>query len=223
MNIREIFNYQTPQQKRYATSFKRSTATMIDIWVVLFLRMIAMQIMATLWLNNAILEFMAEFNQRFGTETVKNTPEHINFVIHHRVFVYGIIFYTIVILIGAIYHALLNSSEWKGTLGKRIMKIIMVKEDESQISFKTGLAHYFLSVLPFAFVIYLVSYQVRHEVNFFKALTASEGNVFFGIIFVIWVQAHLFTKKRTTAYDLICKTVFINGRTASKFPWKKKS
>ena len=103
------------------------------------------------------------------------------------------------------------------------MKIIMVKDDESAISFKTGLAHYFLSVLPFAFVIYLVSYQVRHEVNFFKALTASEGNVFFGIIFVIWVQAHLFTKKRTTAYDLICKTVFINGRTSSTFPWKKKS
>jgi uncharacterized RDD family membrane protein YckC len=210
------------EEQKYASSFRRSAAATIDIWLVLFLRIAFMQTIGNLWLNSEILKFVQEFNEKFGTESIKNTPEHIDFVVHHRIFFYGLIFYAIVILVGTLYHALLNSSAWQATIGKRLMKIIVVKEpDESRISFQRSTAHYFLSVLPFAFIFYLMAYQIQHNLNFIQTITASELNVFFGIMFVLWLQIHVFTKKKTTAYDMICSTVFLNGRTACKFPWSK--
>jgi uncharacterized RDD family membrane protein YckC len=220
MNIKELLN-KKPEEKKYASSFRRSTASMFDLWIVLFLRVIVMQVLGIVWLNAAITNFVQEFYERFGTEVVKNTPEHIDFIVHNRIFLYGIIFYSIVILVGTFYHAYFNSSSWQGTVGKRLMKIMIAKEDGSKISFKAGFAHYFLSVLPFVFIIYLLSYQLRNHLNFYQALTASELNVFLGIVFVIWVQIHLFTKKKTTAYDMICQTFLINGKAVAKFPWTK--
>jgi uncharacterized RDD family membrane protein YckC len=220
MSIKNFLK-KTAEYQKYASSFRRSTAATIDIWLVLFLRIIIMQFLAVIWLNPAIARFLQEFKDHFGTETIKNTPEHVDFIIHNRIFFYGLIFYSIVILIGALYHGFCNSSAWQATIGKRLMKIKIVKEDESQITFARGLAHYFLSVLPFAFILYLMSYQIRNNLNFFQTVTASETNVFLGIMFVIWVQIHLFTKKKTTAYDMICDTVLINGKTAAKFPWSK--
>ncbi len=223
MNIEKFLKQsfiKVSEEEKYASSFRRSSAAMIDMWIVLFLRIIVMQVLGRLWINQEIINFMEEFSQRFGTETPKNVPEHIDFIIHHRIFVYALIFYAIVILVGTFYHAYLNSSNWQATIGKRLMKIVIVKENDVKISFKLGFAHYFLSILPFAFILYLLSYQVQNHLNFYQAITASELNVFLGLAFIIWVQIHLFTKKKTTAYDMICKTVLINGKTDKKFPWK---
>jgi len=223
MNIKNFFKKKEQEKEIYVTSFRRSFAASIDMWLVLFLRVLVMQTLGSLWFNAAIINFMAEFNEHFGTETIKNTREHIDFIIHNRIFFYSLLFYAIVIFVGALYHSYLNSSVWRGTIGKRVMKIIMEKEDGEKISFSTGLWHYFLSILPFAFIIYLVSYQVRNKLSFFQAVTSSEFNVFLGIAFLMWTQIHLFTKRKTTAYDLICKTIFINGRTAAKWPWSQKN
>jgi len=211
------------EEIKYASSFRRSSAITIDIWIVMFLRVIVMQVLGALWLNNEVINFTKDLNEKFGTETVKNVPEHLDFVIHHRIFLCSLIFYSIVIFIGAIYHAYLNSSAWQGTIGKRLTKIMIVKNDSSRISFGCGMRHYFLSILPFAFIIYLISYQLRNKLTFLQAITASELHVFFGIMFIIWVQIHLFTKKKVTAYDMICKTVFIIGKTTAKWPWTKQS
>jgi uncharacterized RDD family membrane protein YckC len=224
MSIKNFFKKTSEKNSEieiYASSFRRGTAAGIDIWLVLFLRVAIMQFLGAVWMNKAITNFMLEFIEHFGTETIKNTPTHIEFIIHHRIFFYALTFYAITILVGALYHALLNSSAWQGTVGKRLMKIAIVKEDDSKITFNRALAHYFLSVLPFAFIIYLMSYQLRHNLNFFQTVTSSEINVFLGISFIIWVQIHLFTKDKTTAYDMICKTVLINKRTSAKFPWSK--
>lgn len=219
MSIKKIFDQ---QQKPYASSFSRGTAAMIDMWLVLLLRIVAMQFLGLIWFNKLINDFMTEFQNHFGTETIKNTQSHIDFVVHHRVFLYSLIFYAIVILLGALYHALLNSSSWQATIGKRLMGIMIIaKEGEQRISFNRGLSHYFLSILPFAFIFYLLAYQMRHKLNFFQTVTASETNVFLGIIFVFWAQIHLFTKDKTTAFDFICRTVLVNGKSAAKWPWSK--
>jgi uncharacterized RDD family membrane protein YckC len=211
------------KDEKYAGSFKRSGAATIDMWIVLFLRVLVMQFLGAIWLNPAIIKFMEEFKEHFGTETIKNTREHIDFVINSRVFIYGLIFYSIVILVGALYHAFLNSSAWKGTIGKRLMKITIVEESGEKISFYKGLAHYFLSVLPFVYILYLISFQVRSGLDFYQTIMSSEINVFLGILFLLWVQIHLFTKKKTTAYDLICRTVLVKEKTAVKWPWSKTS
>ncbi len=213
----------SPEDEKYASSFRRSVAAGIDIWIVLFMRIATMQILGILWINRAVMEFMGEFKDQFGTESIKNTPEHIDFIIHHRIFIYALTFYAIIILVGAIYHAYLNSSSWEGTIGKRLMNMKIIKENNLKISFKRGLMHYFLSVLPFAFLIYLLSFQIRNDLTFYNALIASEFNIFLGIIFVFWVQIHLFTKRKTTAYDLICNTILVNGKTDAKWPWTKNS
>ena len=200
---------------------RRGMSATIDVWIVLFIRIITMQIMGDLWLNQALINFLQEFNQKFGTETVKDTPEHLQFIIHHSIFIQAIIFYFITIMVGALYHAYLNSSMWEGTIGKRLMKIKITKENDMKITFKRGLLHYFLSLMPFVFLIYLLSFQIRNDFTFYQALISSEINIFLGILFVMWVQIHVFTKKRTTAYDMICNTNMVKGKTDYKWPWSK--
>ena len=210
-----------PEDEKYVGAMRRGLAVTIDVWIVLVLRIIFMEFLGRVWMNQQLINFFQEFQEKFGTETIKDVPEHIDFIIHHPIFIQSLIFYFLVVMIGAIYHAYLNSSNWNGTIGKRIMKIMIITENSLKISFKRGILHYFLSVLPFAYLIYLTSYQVRHDVGFYQALTASDLNVLLGLIFVLWVQIHLFTKKRTTAYDLICHTVIVNGKTPYKWPWSK--
>lgn len=205
---------------KFVSAFKRSSAVSIDITIVLLIRIIVAQILGSLWLNNQIADFFKEFHDHFGTEFIHNNPDHIAFISHHKIFHSMIIFYAILLLIGAVYHAYLNSSKWQATIGKRLLKIMVAKEDGSRISFLQGFAHYFLSLLPVIFIIYLVSFTEMNHVNFFSAITANIINIFFSALTVLWVQVQIFTKKRTTLYDLICKLMFIEGKTVFKFPWK---
>lgn len=203
----------------YSGSTRRGFAAMIDAAIVLFIRVFTAQILGIIFVNNAIKEFLTEFQNKFGTEFIKNSPEHIHFVLHHRIFIIGLFFYASVIFVGALYHALLNSSYWQATIGKRLLGIAIEKYDGSKISFGTGLIHYFLSVLPFVFITYLIAFQLSNKLTFYQAATASSLNLFLGVLFIAWTQIHSLTKKKTTAYDLICKTLLVNKRTAAKLPW----
>ena len=51
---------------------------------------------------------------------------------------------------------------------------------------------------------------MKNDLEIYQAITGSIENIIFGIIFMLWLQIHLFTKNKTTAYDLICNTIFIN-------------
>lgn len=206
---------------KYASSPKRAAAAAIDVWIVLFLRVILAQIVALLYINQRMFEFITEFKNEFGTDTPKNTPEHINFIIHHPFFYEMLVFYAFIIMIGTVYHAYLNSSAWQGTVGKRLLKIMMVTKTEQPLTFNRGLLHYFLSIMPFVFLFYLLTYQLRYELNLFQAITASDFNIILSVVFVLWVQIHIFTKNKVTIYDMIANTLVINGRTSAKWPWNK--
>jgi len=205
---------------KFVSAHKRSAAASIDITIVAIIRIFAAQLIGALWINKMIADFLLEFRDHFGTEVIKSDPSHIEFITHHKIFHSMIIFYFIIVMIGAVYHSYLNSSMWQGTIGKRIMKIMIISDEGKKISFLNGLAHYFLSLLPFVFIIYLAAYQNIHQITFFAAILDSKVNIFFSALTAIWVQAHIFTKKKTTIYDLICRTIFIEGKTQVKFPWK---
>lgn len=219
MNISRFLYKQ--KDNKYATPFRRGFAAVIDVWITMFLRAVFAQIVAFLFMNQALYDFKNDFMAEFSTSIPKYIPQHLDFFFHHRFFYYLLVFYSSIILIGAIYHAYLNSSAWNGTVGKRLMKIIITTENELPITFNRALFHYFLSTLPFVFMFYLVAYQVKNNLTFYQAIIASDFNIIFGILFVFWVQIHLFTKRKTTAYDLIANTVVINGKTAAKWPWHK--
>jgi uncharacterized RDD family membrane protein YckC len=222
MNISQLL-FDTDKNKKYASTFRRSAAGIIDIWITLILRAVFAQIAGLLLLNQALYNFFEDFKNEFGTSVPKNTPEHIDFIVHHSLFFYMLIFYAVIIMIGAIYHSYLNSSAWNGTIGKRLTGIVINTKSELPITFGRAIFHYFLSVLPFFFIFYLIVYQVQNEVGLYKAIIASDFHIFFGIIFVLWSQINIFTKKKDTIYDMIANTVVISGKTAAKWPWSKQS
>jgi uncharacterized RDD family membrane protein YckC len=222
MNIKDFIKNLDKEEHDviYANAFKRSFASAIDAVLVLILRAITIQIIAMLYLEKVWNGFFNDLYEKFGTKELKRTPEHLDFLKHHQIFLITIISIILVILVGALYHAALNSSFWQATIGKRIANIIIVEEkNHSKINISTALWHYFLSLFPFVFVIYIINYQLNHNLDFFKVVTANNYHLFFGFLFILWLNIHLVTKKKTTAYDLICKTVLINGKTKAKFPW----
>jgi uncharacterized RDD family membrane protein YckC len=213
--------FKKDQNSKYTSTSKRSFAASIDVIIVLILRVIAMQFMGLLWINQKLVDFMQEFSTTFGTMEVKNTPEHLNFVFSHSIFWNVLFFYFITLMVGAFYHAYLNSSNWQATIGKRLNNIMITNANEGKISFKRALLHYFLAIMPFIYLTYIMAYQVRHQISVSQALMGSEINIVLGIIFVLWIQIQAFTPRKTTAYDLICNTVLINGKTNFKLPWNK--
>ena len=208
-------------EAEYVSSFKRSTAVSIDMVIVMFFRIIIAQILGMLWLNKVIEKFVTEFNEHFGTEMIKNNPEHIEFIINHPAFYQMLAFYFLILSIGLFYHSYLNSSAWEATIGKRLMNIRMTKDNHLKIGFGLGIAHYILSVLPIIFIIYLLTFMVNGHLTLFQAITYSPLNIFLGFASIFWIQIHAFTKRKTTIYDLICKIVFIHGKTTAKLPWSK--
>lgn len=225
MNISQILknNNSSNNNTTYIGPFKRGFASLIDVILVLLLRSFTAQILGLLYINNAWIDFNTRFSEHFGTDIVKNTKEHAEFIVNDKIFMIMLSFMAFIIIIGALYYAILNSSAWQTTIGNRVMNIIMTKENGSKITFGLALWHYILSILPFVFIVYLVSYQQAHQITFFQAVTASYFNLLFGVLFVAWVQIQAITKKKTTAYDMICQTLLVKGKTAAKFPWSKVS
>ena len=223
MSIKDFLNNEnnSVEKSKHPNPFKRGLSGGIDMIIVLMIRVMTIETLSYFWYHNQMIKFSQEFADKFGTQIAKRTPEHISYILHHSFFTSTLIFISLTILSGLAYYAYFNSSAWQATIGKRIMKIQMVRIDEKLINFQLATYHYILSILPFAYVLYLIVYVQRHQVTFFEAVTSSRINLFLGIIFLVWTQIQLFTRKKVTAYDLICKTLLINTRTSFKYPWSK--
>jgi uncharacterized RDD family membrane protein YckC len=213
--------FKNQKNEKYTSSYRRVTAASIDIWIVLFLRVFFMQIMAIAWLNAQLAKFLADFEAEFGTSEIKAVPTHIDFIANHSFLWQTVLFYSIIILVGAFYHAYLNSSAWMATIGKRLMKIQIVKKNEMAISLKRGILHYFLSLAPFIYLSYILVIKMQSGAPIGNIIMGSPINLILGIFFVFWVQVQAFSSNKTTIYDLICNTVLINGKTQAKYPWSK--
>ena len=206
---------------KYVGAFKRTTAVSIDMVIVMFFRIVIAQFLGALWINKTIENFLIEFNEHFGTDIIKNDPAHLEFIAAHPAFHQLLLLYFIIILVGPLYHAYLNSSAWQGTIGKRLMDIKIVKDDYTKINFGRGIAHYILSILPIIFITYLFALMVNNHLTLFSAVAYTPLTLFLGLSSILWIQIHSFTARKTTAYDLICKVVFIHGKTTAKLPWSK--
>jgi uncharacterized RDD family membrane protein YckC len=206
---------------QYVSSSKRTSAIMIDVFIIAILRIFTAQILGMLWVNNALEKLVKDFNEHFGTEIIKNNPEHLEFIVNHPSFVQILILYFIILMVGLLYHSLLNASAWQATIGKRLMNARIVQDDYKKISGLTAVSHYILSVLPILYMIYIFGLMINNHLTLFHAITYSEINIFLGFLAILWIQIHSFTKRKTTVYDLVCKVVYIEGRTSAKYPWSK--
>ena len=191
--------------------FRRGFATMIDVFISGFIRVLSAQILWNIWLKGEIENFYIDFENKFNTNIIGGDLTHINFMIHPQVTKSAIIFALLIFLVGALYHAFLDSSPWRTTIGKRLMKIIVLTEDGKRLSFLRALIRYCLSVVPWIFMIHIVIYTGYNKLSLYNALTQNHANLFFGIITMIWIQIPIVTKKKITTHDLLCETVLQQG------------
>jgi uncharacterized RDD family membrane protein YckC len=220
-----LFNFSVKNedvtQQVYATSTRRSLAVAIDCIIVLFLRAFFLQIINNIFFQKLIYKFLNDFEANFGTREPKGTPEHVQFVMHHSIFIYTIILIFLTILIGAIYHAYFNSSSWQATIGKRIAKVITTNNNSEKISFINGIYHYFLTLIPIIFIIIAFIYSQKNGFTIFEAFAKNHTLTIFGLLVLIATHTGPFNKKKINFFDYLMKFEFHCGRTESKMPWTK--
>ncbi len=195
---------------KYAGSFRRSTAAAIDMFIANFIRMIFFTILGELWIKQQLIEFWVDFRAKFDSNVIGNDPEKIRFLVESSLFKNVLLFCFIVFISGALYYILLNQSKWRATIGKKLMKIVIISNNGKKLAFLESLSHYFLSIVPWFFVFYIFSYQMIHRIDLYNAIMGNMFNLIFGLITLAWLQIHLVTKKKTTAPDLICKTIVVS-------------
>ena len=205
----------------YATSTQRLVSSSIDIFIVFLLRFFFMALLGELWLKNIIIQFEEDFTAKFSTPFLQQNADHVGFFRNHELFSSLIIFYLIIVAVGAFYYAYLHSSTWQATIGKRVINIKAIKLNGMTIGFKRALLYYFLSIMPFIYAMYIMAYVAAYNISLINAVTHSFTNIILTIIFVAWLQAQYFTKNKSTIYDIICRVIVAEGKIDKKYPWYK--
>ncbi|MFM7558308.1 MAG: RDD family protein [Alphaproteobacteria bacterium] len=205
---------------QYATPFKRSLSSSIDILIVMFIRGILLQLIGNFFFINTVQNFYSDFELKFGTKTPKGTPEHMEFIYSHPVFLQGIGILVFIILIGAVYYALFYSSKWQASIGKRIFNIKIVdKNNHRKVKFFDGFCYYFLTIIPYFFILILFIYISKNNISIYQVFTEIWGFTFFGIAILFAVNMSSFNKKKINFFDYLMDFEFHIGKTKSKYPW----
>ncbi|MCE3255649.1 MAG: hypothetical protein K0R25_1143 [Rickettsiaceae bacterium] len=195
---------------QYAGSFKRGFANSIDVLIANLIRVVAVMLLGNLWLGEQIRKFKEDFETKFESDFIGKDPERINFLVQHSVFKSILIFCLLVFASGAVYYILLNASKYRGTIGKKLMKIMIVKNDGEKLTIFESFWHYLLSLIPWIFVAYILAYQMVHSVSIYQAITENMFNLVLGVIALFWLQTNIITKKKATVPDMICKVMVVN-------------
>ncbi len=202
----------------YINPFVRTTSAFIDIVIVAFLRIVLIELLGNLWLNKKIIEFYQAFNKKFGVAFSATNFDHQQFLLQDGIVVAFLFFIFLVLMVGALYHAYLNASTWSATVGKRIFKLVLVKNEGKSLTIWQALSHYFLSLIPWLFMVYILIYQAKNSVNLFTALTTNTTNLFLGVIVALWVNVHILTKKKNTVSDIISGCSLVRGKVGEGWP-----
>lgn len=205
---------------QYASPFKRSLSSTIDILIVMFIRGILLQLIGNFFFINTVKNFYTDFELKFGTKTPKGTPEHMEFIYSHTIFSQGIGILVFIILIGAVYYALFYSSKWQASIGKRIFDIKIVdKDNHGKIKFIDGFYYYFLTIIPYFFILILFIYISKNNSSIYQVFKEIWGFTFFGILILFAVNMSNFNKKKINFFDYLMDFEFHTGKTKSKYPW----
>lgn len=206
----------------YINSLKRSGAAMIDVFIVTFFRIILLQILGHFWIEEKMLKFASDFKAKFGNEAVLSDSnlDHIKFLASHELVKVVFICLVLVLLVGALYHAYLNSSSWSATVGKRLFKIVLVKDEGKALTFWQAFSHYFLSLVPWFFAFYIFIYSLKAKVSIIVAMVHSPANIIIGFITAIWLQFHIFNKRKRTIQDVVVGCSMVEGRLGGTWPKK---
>ncbi len=204
-----------------AGAFRRSFATMIDIFIVFFVRMFFAQILASFWLSDRLALLAQDYKNFFDTEVI-DSPDKVAFIQSHPVFDDILIFIAILTVIGSIYYAYLHSSNYHATIGKRLMKVEVLNLDYSKISFFKAFLIYYFSLVPIIYATYILSYTYSAKVSLMAGMFHNIYNIIFTLIIIALSATFSSGLRRHMGFDIVLKIVYLNNKTDSKYPWKSK-
>lgn len=206
-------NHSTMDNITYASIFRRNIANSIDTIISFFVaKFIVLQ---TIWMILGIKagqEWQKEMVNKFSTNEIRN-QNHWQFLVHHRFFMIIIIMIIVFLIIGMLYHSILNSSKWQATIGKKIMGIKICNSQLERVSFLQALSHYLLSLAPWAVAIYFLCYQLINKItNPMLLITNSWFNIILLSIIGFWLQYQIFSQRKAGFNDLICNVILLKDR-----------
>ncbi len=197
----------------YVKPYKRGFATMIDMAITSLIRLIFIQIIGILFINKELIKFHQDFSEKFGVPFSNANQEHILFLSNHDIINVMIFFLIAIILVGSLYHCLLNCSNWSATIGKRICNIVMVTDNGKKLTFLQSASHYVLSMVPWIFIIYIMTFSIQNKLNLYDAITHDFANIIFGVVTAIWINIGSIAKKRNMVQDIVVGCSLVNGKT----------
>ena len=199
------------EEPNYASLLKRGISATIDAIIVMSIRIAIIQIFWMIIGMNLASKFILEFKEKFGAESIRS-KDHLVFLMNHNFFIFIVLMALIFFAVGLIYYSFFNSSKWQATIGKKIMGIKIIRIDNKKITLFFALFYYILSLLPFLFPIYFLTYESfnrinKINVNFFDNFF----NVILAILSVVWIQVSILNKKKLTISDMICKIINVKA------------
>lgn len=203
-----------------ASPIRRFAATTIDIFLVFLLRVVTAQILMASYLSARLQSLSQDYINFYGSEII-DSPEKAQFIITHAVFSDIIIFVIILLLVGSLYYALLNSSKFHATIGKRLMRVEVLNSDYSKISFFKAFALYFLVLSPVLFMTYIFYYTVENQIGLIHAMFDNIFNILITVIIVLLSGTYSAGFRKQPGFDIVAKVVLLNNRSADKLPWEK--
>lgn len=199
------------EEPNYASLLKRGISATIDAIIVMSIRIAIIQIFWMIIGMNLASKFILEFKEKFGAESIRS-KDHLVFLMNHNFFIFIVLMALIFFAVGLIYYSFFNSSKWQATIGKKIMGIKIIRIDNKKITLFFALFYYILSLLPFLFPLYFLTYESfnrinKINVNFFDNFF----NVILAILSVVWIQVSILNKKKLTISDMICKIINVKA------------
>ena len=199
------------EEPNYASLLKRGISATIDAIIVMSIRIAIIQIFWIIIGINLATKFILEFKEKFGAESIRS-KDHLVFLMNHNFFIFIILMALIFFAVGLVYYSFFNSSKWQATIGKKIMGIKIIRIDNKKITLLFALFYYILSLLPFLFPLYFLTYESfnrinKINVNFFDNFF----NVILAILSVVWIQISILNKKKLTISDMICKIINVKA------------
>jgi uncharacterized RDD family membrane protein YckC len=203
--------------------FKKIIANFIDIFASLIIRLIICGIILAIFKDSIII---ASEDLIKKTEGILNSKEVIMIFLEHAIFKIILSFIILFALIGSLYQIYFHSSSWCATIGQRIMKIVMVKDDGQYVTIPLAILHHILSLIPLFTALYFISfiiiynnkYRISNISDLITIFYANNFNIFMIIIMILWINIPIFIKSKKSVPDIICKMKIDIGRTDNRFP-----
>lgn len=203
-----------------ASPIRRSLATVIDIAIVLFVRVIFAQILALLWISERLMQLSEDYKNFFGTDVIDSTDKAA-FIQSHPVFGEFMMFVMILILVGSLYYAYMHSSRYHATAGKRLMGVEILNMDYSKLSFAKAFLCYYFSLLPIIYATYIMTYTYSMKTNLISAMFANVYNGLFTVTIIALAAFFSSGLRRHMGSDLVLQIVYLNNKTKAKYPWSR--